>query len=231
MASGNAFNKKLTVETHMDKVEGLLEHLNLPPKAIDFIRLNQRLIQIGIAVIVVGVVFWSLYGAHRERIREEASSALSLALQSDQNTQAEALLAVADKYAGTSSARWASVELAHLDMKNGSFEEASKKYQAILSDVKTSNPMYPLILFSLAQSMEEAQRYQEAYNQYDLLKNLKGFELIAYTGMGRIEEAQDNTDKAIAVYNNFLLYMGDDPSFAQAKVEINEKIASLKARQ
>jgi tetratricopeptide (TPR) repeat protein len=91
--------------------------------------------------------------------------------------------------------------------------------------------MYPLILFSLAQSMEEAQRYQEAFNQYDLLKDLKGFELLAYTGMGRIEEAQGNIEKAIAVYNNFLLSMGDDPSFAQTKVAINEQIARLKARQ
>jgi predicted negative regulator of RcsB-dependent stress response len=231
MASESAFNKKLSAETHMDKVEGLLEHLNLPPKAIDFIRLNQRLLQIGTAVIVIGVVFWSLYGSYRERIREEASTALSVALQSDQDTRAESLRAVADKYADTSSARWASVELAHLDMKNGSFEEASKKYQAILSDVKTSNPMYPLILFSLAQSMEGAQRYQEAFKQYDLLKSLKGFELLAYTGMGRIEEAQGNIEKAIALYNNFLLSMGDDPSFAQAKVEINEKIARLKAQK
>jgi tetratricopeptide (TPR) repeat protein len=91
--------------------------------------------------------------------------------------------------------------------------------------------MYPLILFSLAQSMEGAQRYQEAFKQYDLLKSLKGFELLAYTGMGRIEEAQGNIEKAIALYNNFLLSMGDDPSFAQAKVEINEKIARLKAQK
>ncbi len=38
MASESAFNKKLTAETNMDKVEGLLEHFNLPPKVIDFIR-------------------------------------------------------------------------------------------------------------------------------------------------------------------------------------------------
>jgi hypothetical protein len=63
------------------------------------------------------------------------------------------------------------------------------------------------------------------------LKSLKGFELLAYTGMGRIEEAQGNIEKAIALYNNFLLSMGDDPSFAQAKVEINEKIARLKAQK
>ncbi len=231
MASENAFNKKLNAETSMDKVEGVLEHLNLPPKAIDFIRDNQRLIQIGIVVIVIGVISWSLYGEYRERNREKASAALSVAIQSAQDKRVDALNSVADKYAGTSSALWAKVELAHRDMKNGSFDDASKKYQAVLSDMKTSNPMYPLVLFGLAQSLEEAQHYQEAFNQYDRLKNIKGFEQIAYSGMGRVEEAQGNNDKAIAIYNDFLLSIGDDPSHAQAKAEMDERIARLKAHK
>jgi predicted negative regulator of RcsB-dependent stress response len=231
MAGENAFDKKLGAETHMDKVEGLLEHLNLPPKAIDFIRNNQRLIQVGIAIIVIAVVFWSLYGSYREKIREEASSALSLALRSDQEAKPEALRAVADEYAGTSSAIWARVELAHIDMKNGMFNDASKKYQEVLADTKAANPIYPLVIFSLAQSIEKEQRYQEAINQYELLKSIKGFELIAYTSMARIEEAQGNMEKAIAIYNNFLLQIGDDPSFSQAKEEINAKIARLSAQK
>lgn len=231
MAGENAFNKKLGAETHMDKVEGLLEHLNLPPKAIDFIRKNQRFIQVSIAVIVIVVVFWSLYGSYREKIREEASSALSLALRGDQEAKPEALRAVADEYAGTSSAIWARVELAHLDMKNGMFNDASKKYQEVLSDTKAANPIYPLVIFSLAQSLEKEQRYQDAIKQYELLKNLKGFELIAYTSMARIEEAQGNIEKAIAIYNNFLLQVGDDPSFSQAEEEINAKISRLKAQK
>jgi predicted negative regulator of RcsB-dependent stress response len=231
MAGENAFDKKLGAETHMDKVEGLLEHLNLPPKAIDFIRNNQRLIQVGIAIIVIAVVFWSLYGSYREKIREEASSALSLALRSDQEAKPEALRAVADEYSGTSSALWAQVELAHIDMKNGMFNDASKKYQEVLSDTKAANPIYPLVIFSLAQSFEKEQRYQEAINQYELLKNIKGFELIAYKSMARIEEEQGNVEKAIAIYNNFLLQMGDDPSFLQAEEEINAKIARLKAQK
>lgn len=231
MAGESAFDKKLSAETNMDKVEGLLEHFNLPPKVIDFIRINQRLIQLGIAVVVIAVVVWSLYGSYRERIREEASSALSVALQSEQAARADALRAVAEKYDSTSSALWARVELAHLDMQKGLFDEASKQYQAILSDVKTSTPLYPLIIFSLAQSLEGAKRYQEAFNQYDLLKDIKGFEQMAYTGMGRIEEAQGNNDKAIAIYNNFLLSLGDDPAYAQVQTEIDSKIARLKALQ
>lgn len=231
MAGENAFNKKLGAETHMDKVEGLLEHLNLPPKAIDFIRKNQRIIQVSIAVIVITVVFWSLYGSYRENIREEASTALSQALRSDQQTKPEALRVIADEYAGTSSAIWARVELAHIDMENGNFGDASQKYQEVLSDTKAANPIYPLVVFSLAQSLEKEQRYQDAINQYELLKDLEGFELIAYTSMARIEEAQGNIEQAVAIYNNFLLQMGDDPSFSQAEEEINAKISRLKAQK
>ncbi len=231
MAGENAFNKKLGAETHMDKVEGLLEHLNLPPKAIDFIRKNQRVIQVAIAVIVIVVVFWSLYGSYREKIREEAGTALSLALRSDQQAKTEGLRAVASEYAGTSSAIWARVELAHIDMKNGLFDEASKKYQEVLSDTSAGNPIYPLVVFSLAQAFEKEQRYQDAISQYELLKNLKGFELIAYTSMAGIKEAQGDIEQAIAIYNNFLLQMGDDPTFSQAKEEINAKISRLKTQK
>ena len=230
MASESAFNKKLAAETSMDKVEGLLEHLNLPPKVIDFIRANQRLIQIGIAIIVIAVVFWSLYGSYRARIQEEAATALSTALQADKADQAKSLGNVVDKYAGTSSALWARVELAHLDMQNGSYAAAAKKYAEILSNVKTANPLHALVLFGLAQALEGDKRYEDAAKQYNLLKEIKGYELIAYSGLGRIEEAQGHIDKAIAIYNDFLLTMGNDPAFSQAEAEIKAKVASLKAR-
>lgn len=231
MGSENAFNKKLTTETKLDKVEGLLEHLNLPPKAIDFIRAHHRAIQLAIAVVVIAVVVWSLYGSYRERITEEASTALSAALTAKSDEEADALRAMADKYSSTSSALWAKVEIAHLDMKNGSFADASKKYAALLAELQNSNPLYPLVLFGLAQSLEADKRYGQAYTQYDQLKNITGYERIGYIGMGRLEEAQGNPEKAIAIYNDFLLSLGDDPSSAQVKGEITAKISQLKARK
>ena len=231
MASESAFNKRLTAETTMDKVEGLLEHFNLPPKAITFIRANQRIIQVTLAIIVAAVVFGSLYNSYRERIREEASSALSKAMQQTEDKQTEALRKVTEEYGSTSSALWAKIELAHLDMKKGSFAEAGEKYRKVLGDLKKSSPLYPLALFGVAQSFEAEKKFTEAAAQYDLLKNIKGFEHIGYTGMGRIEEVQGNIEKAIAIQNNFLLSIGDDPSFAQVREEITSKIARLKARQ
>ncbi len=230
MASESAFNKRLTAETTLDKVEGLLEHLNLPPKAISFIRGNLRVIQISIAVIIAATIFTALYGSYRERQREEASSALAKAMLLNKDGQAEALGKVAEQYSSTSSALWAKIGLAHLDMQNGAFLEAGDKYRKILSEISTADPLYPLVLFSLAQACEAGNKFADAAKEYDVLKGIKGFEHIAYSGMGRLEEVQGNIEKAIAIYNNFLLSIGDDPSLAQAKEQINEKIARLKAR-
>jgi tetratricopeptide (TPR) repeat protein len=230
MVSESAFNKRLTAETTLDKVEGLLEHFNLPPKVITFIRGHLRIIQAAIAVIVVAIVFTSLYGSYRERQKEDASSALAKAIQQNKDSQAEALRKVSEEYGSTSSALWAKVGIAHLDMQNGTFTEAGEKYRRILSEIDQTNPLFPLVLFSLAQALEADKKFPEAAKEYDKLKSFKGYELIAYNGMGRLEEVQGNVEKAIAVYNNFLLSMGDDPSFAQAKEQIDGKIARLKAR-
>lgn len=231
MSSESAFNKRLRKESTMDKVEGLLEHFNLPPKAIAFIRKNKNIISVAIAAVVLAVVSWSLYDSYTERVREEAASALSLAREEDPSVQAEAFRKVYETYPSTSAALWARVELAHLAMKDGAFEDASRKYGEIITEIKENNPLYPLVLFSFAQSLEGEKRFQEAAVQYDLLKDFKGFELLAYSGRARLEEAQDNFDEAIATYNNFLLAVGENLSYAQMRGEIEEKIARLKARQ
>lgn len=229
MSTDSAFNKRLTEETTMDQVEGLLEHFNLPPKTITFIRKNQRLIQVVIGLIIVAVVAWSLYGSYMEKQREEAATALSMALEEESDARATALREVMTTYGKTSSALWAEVELAHLDMKNKRFSEAAVKYNALNQKIDEGNPLKPLVVFGLGQAYEAENKYTEAATQYNLLKDVKGYEPIAYIGLGRLEEAQGNTEKAIAVLNNFVLTAGDDPSFAQSRNEIEAKIARLKA--
>ena len=231
MSNESAFNKRLSEESTMDQVEGLLEHFNLPPKAITFIRKNQRIIQVIIGIIIVAVVTWSLYGSHVEKQREEAATALSLALEQEPGNTAAALSDVVSQYGSTSSAIWAEVELAHLDMKNSQFSSAAEKYKVLVDKTVIENPLFPLVVFGLAQAYEGDNNYSAAGEQYNILKDIKGFEPIGYIGLGRLEEAQGNIDKAIAVLNNFVLAVGDDPSFGQSRNEIQAKIARLKALQ
>jgi tetratricopeptide (TPR) repeat protein len=229
MSTENAFNKRLAEETAMDQVEGLLEHFNLPPKTIIFIRKNQRIIQILIGMLIAAVVAWSLYGSYVEKQKEEAATALSLALEKESDARTGALNDVITTYSNTSSAIWAEVELAHIDMKNELFSAAAEKYNTLNQKIDEGNPLKPLTMFGLGQAYEAEKKYTEAAAQYNLLKEFKGYESVAYIGLGRLEETQGNIDKAIAVLNNFVLIAGDDASFAQSRSEIQAKIARLKA--
>ena len=230
MSSESAFDKRLTAETKMDKVEGLLEHFNLPPKVIDFIRKYQRLLIILTIIIAIAVVSLSLYSSYRKKVVEEASSALSLAMQDAEEKRSASLAAVVDTYGNTTSAKWARIELAHLDMKNGNFAAAAVKYTDELKQVGEKSSLYGLLLFGAGQALEAEKEFTEAVAQYNLLKEVTGYEHIGYAGLARIEEAQGNFEKAFTVYNNYLLNVGDDPSASQARTEIEEKIARLKAK-
>lgn len=231
MSTESAFNKRLTEETTMDQVEGLLEHFNLSPKTIAFIRKNQRIIQVIIGIVIVAVVTWSLYGSYVEKQKEEGATALSLAIEKESDARVAALNDVMTTYSKTSSAIWAEVELAHMDMKNKMFSGAAEKYNTLKQKLDEENPLKPLVIFGLGQAYEAESKYTDAAAQYNILKDFKGYEPIAYTGLGRLEEAQGNIDKAIAVLNNFVLVAGDDASFAQSRSEIEGKIARLKALQ
>lgn len=231
MSTESAFNKRLTEESTMDQVEGLLEHFNLPPKTIIFIRKNQRIIQGIIGIIIVAVVAWSLYGSYTEKQRENGATALSLAIEKKSDARVTALKDVMATYSKTSSAIWAEVELAHIDMKDKMFSGAAEKYNTLNQKIDQDNPLKPLVIFGIGQAYEAENKYTEAETQYNILKDFKGYEPIAYTGLGRLEEAQGNIDKAIAVLNNFVLTAGDDASFAQSRSEIEAKIARLKALQ
>lgn len=231
MSKESAYNKKLAQETTMDQVEGLLEHFNLPPKTIAFVRENKRTIQAGIAIVVIVVVTWSLYSSHQEKNRERAATAFSLAMQEEGTAQSASLQKIIEGYPKTSSALWARIELAHLDMKSEAYSEAITKYSNILEKVSTSDPLYPLLVYGLAQAMESSKDFDKAAGQYELLKDIKGYEHIGYTGLSRLAEAQGNIDRAIAIYNNFLLQVGDDTAMVQVKEQVSEKIARLKAQQ
>ncbi len=230
MSSESAFEKRLTEETKMDKVEGVLEHFNLPPKLIDYIRKNQRIIQVSIIAVFSLVVFFSLYSSYREGVVEKAASALSVAMDKPDGERAKSLTLVVDEFGSTDSALWAKIELAHLDMENGEYSSAAKKYMGVLSEVKESSPLNSLLLFGSGQAFEADKKYSEAAAQYNLLKEIPGYEQIGFSGLARIEETQGNFEKALAIFNNFLLNVGDDPSASQARTEIQSRIARLKGK-
>ncbi len=231
MSIESAYNKKLRPESTMDKVEGILEHLNLPPGAIEFVRRNQKILQVVIVLVIIFVVAGSLYKSYREKKIEEAATQLSLAINSDEGSKKMALEHVVQKYSSTGSALWAEIELGHLAARSGSYDQAIIHYNTVLEDIDEKNPLFALLVYGKAQTFEAAGKYTEAEAQYDLLKDITGYAHLAYIGKGRIKEVQGDTNKAIAIYNNYLLTLGDEPQYAQQKAEMNARIARLKALQ
>ena len=61
MAGQSAFDKQQIQERSHSEGSGLLEHLNLPPAVIRFIRKNKKNLQIGAAVIGVLVISLTAY--------------------------------------------------------------------------------------------------------------------------------------------------------------------------
>lgn len=231
MAGESAFDKRHVEASSLSEVEGLLEHLNLPPAAIKYIRSNKKKIQIISAIILVAVVLWALYDSYRGKRIEEATSALSAALQKGPEEKVSALDKVIQDYSGTSSALWAKVELAHLDMQNTKFADAADKYQKIHDDLKKSDPLYALTLYGFAQSKEANHDYKEAIEAYQKLKDIEGYQSIAIIGKARIEETEGKMDKALETLNGYVATLADKPATDPGKRYVEEKIARLKARQ
>jgi len=230
-SSENAFTKKLGPETAADKVEGLLEHFNLPPAIIAFIRKNLRSIQVILVLLVAVVIGVSLYTSYRERIIQEGASALSSAMNLAGDEEKAALEKVSTEYSSTKAGMWAKIELAHIAMKNGDFQPAAEQYATVLKEVKESNPAFPLIVYGLAQAYEAEKKFGDATVEYDKLKDIKGYEQLGYAALGRIAEAQGDIEKAIATYNNYILAAGDDPEKTSTVEEFSQQINRLKAQK
>ena len=229
MAGESAFDKRHVEANALSDVEGLLEHFNLPPGVISYIRKNKTMLQIALAVVVGTVVFWALYGSYLEKKIEKSTSALTVAMQTGAEEKPAALEKVSSEFSGTSAAVWAKVELAHLDMQDKKFADAAEKYTAIKNGLDSSDPLYPLTIFGIAQAREANHDYKAAAEHYGLLKDITGYQVIGHTGIARIQETEGEIGKALETLNSYLATLAGTPADDANKRFIEEKIARLKA--
>lgn len=231
MSDHSAFEKRYVDPEKQSNVEGLLEHFNLPPKVIKFLRSNKRAVQIAVASIITVVVVISLYGSYKENQIEKSASALSLALKESGDAKTEALQTVASKYESTASGIWAKIELAHLAMENEEYTTALAGYTGVLKDTSKDNPLYGLTLAGIAQAEEAVDNPDGAFSSYEILAEVKGYQFMAYKGMARIHEMRNEYQKALGIYGQFLSIHGEKEEFAQFKPRIEAEIARIKAKQ
>jgi predicted negative regulator of RcsB-dependent stress response len=204
MTEHSVFSKKHAVTMAQDK-RAILEELNLPPVAIDFIRANAKTIQIVIAVAVVVILGWEGYGKYtavqRDRSADMLYQAMKAGAAEQQTTQLKELFA---KYGKQGSGRWGIVEQGHLAFKEGKFQEAATQYQAVLASIDNKNPLYPLIQYNLAQAYENLPDQAKAKAAYQALAEVQGFAGEASLGLARLAEQEGKKDEALAKYKEFV---------------------------
>ena len=229
MADETPFNKLHVEPSLKGDITGLLEQLNLPPKAVTFIQKNIKIIYAVSALIVIFAVSWSAYDAYHQKMINRSSSALAMAMKGPLTERPAALQKVITDFSGTSSALWAQVELAHITMSGGDFKAAAEKYTAIREKIKTPNPLFALVTFGLAQAQEAGKEFDQALTEYQSLSKIEGYQSLGLLGMGRLHEIKGEKEKALSDYEQYMsTFVGDNRNDPE-KVLISEKIGRLKA--
>jgi len=229
MAGQSAFDKQQLQEISQQGGGGLLEHLNLPPAVIRYVRRNKRNLQNGAIIAAVVIIGLTMYSSYRSSRIEKASAALAIAMQTTGAERQKGLAAVAVDFSGTPSALWADAELGHALVKEGKFKEAAGLYGAVRKKVSASDPLFALLSFSLAQAHEFGGDLEAAILEYKALQKIVGYEGEGFTGLARIHESQGKGQEALAVYEEYLATFPGQEQNSPARVALEEKIARLKA--
>jgi predicted negative regulator of RcsB-dependent stress response len=229
MADDSPFNKLHVEPSTKGDLTGLLEQFNLPPKVITFIRKNLKVIYGVLALIVVLTLSGSAYNAYRQKRIDAGSSALSMALKAAEAERPALLQKITTDYSDSSSADWAIIELAHIDMKKGDYKKAAEKYSSIRKKIKPRNPLFGLVSFGVAQAEEAANEYDHAFGEYQALSVIDGYKSMGLLGMGRIHEMKGETEKALTVYEQYMASLVGQDQGDPEKAFISAKIGRLKA--
>ena len=229
MAKEDIFDKEYVDERDKNSLEGLLEQLNLPPAAVKFVKENKKMVQAGIAVLVIAVVAWALYGSYRDNLIKKSSEALFAAQELSGQQMLDKLAEVEKEFGGTDAGLWAGINAAQELMKNDKMSEALQKFTEVRGDLKASSALWPLVTVGIAQSAEAGGDTQRAMSEYKNLMDLEGYKDIGYLGSARVLELQGKREQALELYEQYLVELGS--SAALQKVIVEEKIARIKAEQ
>ena len=222
----NAFTKKHEEALAQDK-NAILEELNLPPVLVTFLRKNARSIKIAVIAFIIGVVAWEGYGEYRHRQQENSAALLYSSIKADSNEQKIELLSkVEHDFRSSDSALWAKIEKGHLAFKNKEYQEAVTKYNEVIGKISTSDSLYPLVLFSIAQAHDSMNDTAKAEGSFRKLLDYPGFASEGYLGLGRLYEKNGENAKALEMYESYITL--PDIMEGSTKDLIQFKIVTLK---
>lgn len=231
MSDRSAFDKNHVTENTYIEPSGVLDQLNLPSAVVAFLQKYKRILYVSGVVIAIIVVAGSIYQSfHKSRI-EDSTSRLAIAMATEGEARVASLKVLASEFDGTPAALWANVELGHQAMKDGKYSEAEEYYTLVKGKISTSNPMFGLLNFGLAQAQEAGGRYDAASSTYAILKEIAGYGDEGFMGMARVLEADGKNKKALAVYEEYLgTFLGKNKN-PQLTQMIREKITRLSSQE
>jgi len=215
MADHSLFDRNRIQEKAQVETEGLLEHLNLPPAVIAFIRRNQRTIWIVTAVVAAIVVTGALYSSYREYRVNKAVSALDGALQASAAQREERLAQVAETYASTPAAVWARIELARIFADKKDVGAALSELARVDARISDRDPLKPLVIYRQGALSEEKGDLENAAKFYARLTGFPGFEADGHYALGRVERARGDRARAETEYQQFMSLTADKEGRAQ----------------
>ncbi|WP_310598696.1 tetratricopeptide repeat protein [Desulfobulbus sp.] len=183
---------------------GLLEQFNLPRKTVFFIRRYQQLIWLVVVAVLAAILGTAGFSTWREYREEKAAAALDGALAAKQDNR-KLLDQVVQDFGSTASGRWARIELAFLDEKEGQRAQAIGRLTEINASLAAGTPLKPLVLTKLAGLCENDKQFDKAvaFNT-ELVALGDNFAATAYQALGRLNEQMGKKDEAVAMYNKYM---------------------------
>jgi len=183
---------------------GLLDQFNLSRKTILFIRRHLWLIWLAVAAILAVILATAGFSTWREYHEEKGAAALNAALAAKQDNR-KLLEQVDQDFRSTASGRWARVELAFLDEKEGQRTQAIDRLTEINANLATGSPLKPLMLTKLATLCENDKQFDKAVAfNIELAAWGDNFAAQAYQALGRLNEQMGKKDEAAVMYNKFM---------------------------
>lgn len=230
MNDQSALNRQPLQEAPLLANPGLLDQLGLPPKAVRYLRKNQRTAWIITGCVVALISAVSLYGSYTTYREGKAASALTEALKAEEAKKPELLKKVVDDYGSASAGLWARIEIAQLALAQGDVDKAIADLQAVRKATDKDNPLTPLLLFKLAGLHENKNDLEQALALYSELSQFEGFAAGTYEAMGRIYEQQNKKDKALEMYQKYLAEGSEEGAVPAAPAAADPDREMIQAR-
>ena len=199
-------------------------------QAADFIRQHKAPCMAALgaaAVILVGLVGWSVYSARQHRLAAaEYSRAVDLFHQRQYNEALEGFTRVAI-YRSTIYASLGRLYQAHVYATLKETTKAAETLRQVADGGRGEPMLIQLAYLALGHAQEEARQWREAAQSYDAAEKLAGpFKTDAILGRARAATLAGNLPEALAAYRLLLA----DGSDSEGRGELSLRIQELESR-